>query len=73
MPLNFPSMRYVYNPMHLEVSLDFLVGKMNVEIDSKSMKRLQDIQKLNEQDKTSDFEMVDAFLRDRKAKKVYAS
>ena len=57
----------------LEVSLDFLVGKTNVEIDSKSLKRLQDIQKLNEQDKATVFEMVDAFLRDRKAKKAYAS
>jgi len=57
----------------LEVSLDFLVGKTNVEIDSKALKRLQDIQKLNDLDKTTVFEMVDAFLRDRKAKKAYAS
>ena len=57
----------------LEVSLDFLIGKTNVEIDSKALKRLQDIQKLNEQDKATVFEMVDAFLRDRKAKKAYAS
>ncbi len=27
----------------LEVSLDFLVGKTNVEIDSKTLKRLQDM------------------------------
>ena len=57
----------------LEVSLDFLVGKTNVEIDSKALKRLQDIQKLNDNDKATVFEMVDAFLRDRKAKKAYAS
>lgn len=56
----------------LEVSLDFLVGKTNVEIDSKTLKRLQDIQKLNEQDKTHIFELLDAFLRDRKTKKAYA-
>ena len=56
----------------LEVSLDFLVGKTNVEIDSKALKRLQDIQKLNDNDKATVFEMVDAFLRDRKAKKAYA-
>ncbi|MEO6230423.1 MAG: hypothetical protein ABJB11_13710 [Ferruginibacter sp.] len=49
------------------------MGKTNVEIDSKSLKRLQDIQKLNEQDKATVFEMVDAFLRDRRAKKAYAS
>lgn len=57
----------------LEVSLDFLVGKTNVEIDAKALKRLQDIQKLNDADKATVFEMVDAFLRDRKAKKAYAS
>ena len=57
----------------LEVSLDFLDGKTNVEIDAKALKRLQDIQKLNDNDKATVFEMVDAFLRDRKAKKAYAS
>jgi transcriptional regulator with XRE-family HTH domain len=56
----------------LEVSLDFLVGKTNVEIDTKALKRLQDIQKLNDIDKLTVFEMVDAFIRDRKAKKAYA-
>jgi len=56
----------------LEVSLDFLVGKSSVEVDSKTLKRLQDIQKLNEQDRSTVLEMVDAFLRDRKTKKHYA-
>jgi transcriptional regulator with XRE-family HTH domain len=32
----------------LEVSLDYLVGKTNVEIDGKILKRLQDTQSLNE-------------------------
>ncbi|HEX2847205.1 MAG TPA: hypothetical protein VHN59_11700 [Chitinophagaceae bacterium] len=44
----------------------------SVEIDSRTLNRLQDIQKLNEHDKATVFEMVDAFLRDRKAKKAYA-
>ena len=52
--------------------LDFIVGKINVEIDSKALNRLQDIQKLNEVDKATVIEMVDAFLRNRKAKKTYA-
>ena len=56
----------------LEVSLDFLVAKTSVEVDSKTLKRLQDIQKLNEQDRSTVLEMVDAFLRDRKTKKHYA-
>jgi len=56
----------------LEVSLDYLVGKTSVEIDNKTLKRIQDIQKLNEQDKLHIFELLDAFLRDRKTKKAYA-
>lgn len=30
----------------LEVSLDYLVGKTSVEVDAKTLRRLQDIQKL---------------------------
>jgi hypothetical protein len=48
------------------------VGKTSVEVDSKTLKRLQDIQKLNEQDRSTVLEMVDAFLRDRKTKTHYA-
>ena len=57
----------------LEVSLDYLVGKITLEIDAKTLSRLQDIQLLNEQDKAHIFELLDAFLRDRKTKKAYAS
>lgn len=57
----------------LEVSLDYLVGKTNVEIDAKTLRRLQDIQLLNDQDKAHIFELLDAFLRDRKTKKAYTS
>lgn len=59
-------------PDALEVSLDYLVGKTSVELDNKTLKRLQDIQKLNEQDKATVLEMVDAFLSDRKTKRHYA-
>ncbi|MCG2618196.1 helix-turn-helix transcriptional regulator [Terrimonas sp. NA20] len=55
----------------LEVSLDYLVGKTSVEIGSRTLNRLQDIQKLNEHDKATVLEILDAFLRDRKAKKAY--
>lgn len=50
----------------LEVSLDFLVGKTSVEIDAKTLKRLQDMQKLNDLDKAHLFEIIDAFLRKTK-------
>ena len=52
--------------------MDFLLGKTSVELDKKTLKRLQDVQKLNEADKAHVFEMVDAFLRDRKMKKAYS-
>lgn len=56
----------------LEVSLDFLLGKTTAELDKKTLKRLQDIQKLSEKDRTHVLEMVDAFIRDRKTKTAYA-
>lgn len=52
------------------MSLDYVVGKTSVEVDTKTLRRLQDIQKLNDQDKTTVLEMVDAFLRDRKTKNI---
>lgn len=57
----------------LDVSLDFLVGKTTVLIEAKNIQRLEDIQKLNDQDKNHIFELIDAFLRDRKTKKAYVS
>lgn len=55
----------------LEVSLDFLLGKTTAELDKKTLKRLQDIQKLTEKDRDHVLEMVDAFIRDRKTKTAY--
>ena len=57
----------------LEVSIDFLVGKTTVELDNPTVKRIQDIQKLNEEDKTSILKTIDALLRDAKARKAYAN
>lgn len=57
----------------LEVSLDFLVGKTDVEVDSKTLKRLQDIEKLSDADKAHLYALMDAFLRDQKTKKTYNS
>jgi hypothetical protein len=56
----------------LGVSIDFLVGKTSVELDTKTLNRIQDIQKLEEKDKDNIFELIDAFIRDRKAKKAYS-
>lgn len=57
----------------LGVSLDFLVGEgVNSKFDKKTMKRLQDIELLNTEDKGHLFAIIDAFLRDTKAKKAYS-
>ena len=56
------------------VSLDYLVGEgMNASFDKKTVKRLQDIQFLTSEDKAHLFALMDAFLRDAKTKKAYAS
>lgn len=57
----------------LEVSIDFLVGKSSVELDKKMLSRIQDIQQLDPQQQEYVFALLDAFLRDHKAKKAYAS
>jgi hypothetical protein len=57
----------------LGVSIDFLVGKTSVELDTKTLNRIQDIQRLEERDKDNIFELIDAFIRDRKAKKAYTA
>jgi len=57
----------------LEVSLDYLVGKSNVELDKTVLKKIHDIQKLNADDKAHVFALLDAFLQSQKAKKVFAS
>jgi transcriptional regulator with XRE-family HTH domain len=56
----------------LEVSIDYLVGNSNVELDKTVLKKIQDIQKLPADDKAHLFALMDAFLRDHKAKKAYA-
>jgi transcriptional regulator with XRE-family HTH domain len=56
----------------LEVSIDFLVGKTNVELDNNTVKRIQDIQKLDSDDKAHVFALMDAFIQSQKAKKVFA-
>lgn len=57
----------------LDVSLDYLVGKTDVLIDSKVMNRIIEIQKLNADEQKTVFSLLDAFLRDTKTRKAYAS
>jgi transcriptional regulator with XRE-family HTH domain len=57
----------------LDVSLDYLVGKTDVLIDSKVMNRIVEIQKLSADEQKTVFSLLDAFLRDTKTRKAYAS
>ncbi len=57
----------------LEVSLDYLVGNSDLLLEKNVVNKIMDIQKLGTEDKAHVFAMLDAFLRDHKAKKAYAS
>ncbi|GAB3022190.1 hypothetical protein GCM10027051_29380 [Niabella terrae] len=54
-----------------EVSLDYLVGEgINSKFDKKTVKRLQDIEKLDTGDKEHVFAMLDAFLAKSKMQAI---
>jgi transcriptional regulator with XRE-family HTH domain len=55
----------------LEVSLDYLLGSTDLLLDKNIINRIQDIQKLDNENKTNLFALMDAFLRDYKAKQAY--
>jgi transcriptional regulator with XRE-family HTH domain len=56
----------------LEVSLDFLVGKTDIELDSSTLNRIREVTALPDEDRKQVFMVVDALIRDFKAKKAYA-
>lgn len=56
----------------LDVSLDFLVGSSDAILGKALVKKITDIQKLSEEDKICVHKMLDAFLRDSKAKQAYS-
>jgi transcriptional regulator with XRE-family HTH domain len=57
----------------LNVSLDYLVGKTDVLLDNKIMNRITEIQRLSPDEQKTVFSLLDAFLRDTKTRKAYAS
>jgi transcriptional regulator with XRE-family HTH domain len=56
--------------MILEVSLDWLVGNTDAELDTATLNRVQDISKLSQKDKELVFEFLDSFISNRKIKNV---
>lgn len=57
----------------LDVSLDYLVGKTDVLLDSKILNRITEIQKLSPEEQKTVFSLLDAYLRDTKTRKAYAA
>ena len=58
----------------LGVSLDYLMSEDdNLEVvDIDMLNRMKEIQRLNEDDKSTVIKIIDAFIRDTKTKKAYA-
>jgi len=54
----------------LGVSLDWLVGNTDEELDAATLHRIQDINKLSQKDKELVFEFLDSFISNRKIKKA---
>ena len=57
----------------LEVSLDFLVGKTDTELDKAVIKRIEELAKLPTEAKNQVYMVMDALVRDFKAKQAYAN
>lgn len=56
----------------LEVSLDYLVGNTDIELDKAAMSRIQEVTQFNEEEKNHIYITLDAMIRDFKNKHAYA-
>ena len=56
----------------LGVSLDFLSGYTDLELDQSTVKRIEDISKMKDTDRSFILKTIDALVRDFKAQKAYA-
>jgi transcriptional regulator with XRE-family HTH domain len=57
----------------LEVSLDYLVGEgVNAKFDKKTLKRIEELELLEEEKKRVLYDLIDTYIRDAKARKAYA-
>ena len=57
----------------LGVSIDYLVGKTDLEVDQVALQRLQTIEQLPDDERSQIYKVVDALIRDFKAKQAYSS
>ena len=54
----------------LDVSLDYLTGKTDVEIDKTIQKRILEVSKFSNEDKEHIFSVIDAFVAKRKIQSI---
>lgn len=54
----------------LDVSLDYLTGKTDVEIDKDIQKRILEVSKFNDEDRNNIFSVIDAFIAKRKIQSI---
>ena len=58
----------------LEVSLDYLVGEgINSKLDKQALKRLQDLELLEDDKKKTLFDLIDTYIRDAKTRRAHAA
>lgn len=57
----------------LEVSLDFLVGEgQNARFDKRTLKRIEELELLEEDKKQTLFDLIDTYIRDAKTRQAYS-
>ncbi|MEQ9302632.1 MAG: helix-turn-helix transcriptional regulator [Marinoscillum sp.] len=56
----------------LEVSLDYLVGNSDLEVDAKTLNRVVELQKLPDEVRDKLYYFIDMTIRDSKAKQAYS-
>lgn len=54
----------------LDVSLDYLTGKADVQMDKNTRKRILEVSKFEEEDKEHIFSVIDAFIAKRKIQSI---
>lgn len=54
----------------LDVSLDYLTGKIDVEMDKDIQKLILEVSKFNEEDRQNIFSVIDAFIAKRKIQSI---
>lgn len=70
---NLPSIEVAFKLADVfDVSVDYLLGKgKHASYDNETVKRLEDIEHLDQQTKNTLFTIIDTFLRDSKARLAY--